>query len=81
MAIEAKANGMLIYGWVFRDDDINSLSLFNTTKSIDMFRKAVLEMEIDGIITEYKSKFKADPLMLLKHMHKLSRERTPTSLN
>lgn len=44
---------MLIYGWVFRDDDINSLSLFNTTKSIDMFRKAVLEMDIDGIITEY----------------------------
>lgn len=52
MTLEAKANGLLIYGWVFRDDDINSLSLFNTTKSIDMFKKAVLEMEIDGIITE-----------------------------
>lgn len=48
------------------------MNLFNSTNSHDMFRKAIVELKLNGIIAEYVSKFLiVDLLMLLKHMLKL----------
>jgi hypothetical protein len=50
---EAREADMLIYGWIFRDDQKSALELFNVTKTHDYFKKAIVELDIDGIITEY----------------------------
>lgn len=47
-----KYNG-LIYGWVFRDDKMETLELFNCSTPQDMYEKVLRELPIDGLITEF----------------------------